>query len=131
MVDVPVEFRDLLDAPVASLATLSADGRPQVTAVWFLHEDGALRISLNTARQKVRNLRRNPACTLFVLDVANPLRYLEIRGDAEIAPDDEYEFAGRLGAKYNADVRSFDPPGQTRVAVTVVPTKVNAVNIGG
>jgi hypothetical protein len=35
-----------------------------------------------------------------------------------------------LDAKYGADVRTFDPPDQTRVAVTLRPTRVNAVNIG-
>jgi PPOX class probable F420-dependent enzyme len=131
MVDIPPSHRDLLDAQIATLATIAPDGRPQVSAVWFLAEEDTVRISLNTLRRKVSNLQRNPACTVFILDMANPLRYLEIRGDAELEPDDDYVFANRLGAKYGADVRTFDPPGQTRVAVTVRPTRVNAVNIGG
>jgi hypothetical protein len=68
---------------------------------------------------------------VFILDLANPLRYLEIRGDAKLVPDDDYEFAGRMGPKYNADIRTFDPPDQTRVALELVPVKVNAINIGG
>jgi len=128
---IPESHRDLLDAQVATLGTIGPDGRPQLTVVWFLAEGDTVTISLNTTRQKVRNLRRNPACDLLVLDLANPLRYLEIRGDARIVPDDDYEFAQRLGAKYGADVRSFDPPDQTRVAVTIEPVRVNAVNIGG
>jgi PPOX class probable F420-dependent enzyme len=129
MVDIPESHRDLLDSKYAALATIDRDGRPQVTAVWFTVEEGVVRISLNTLRQKVRNLRRNPACTVFILDLANPLRYLEIRGDAELVPDDDYEFAGRLGIKYGADIRTFDPPGQTRVMVVVRPARVNAVDI--
>jgi PPOX class probable F420-dependent enzyme len=131
MTDIPDSHQDLLDSKIASLATIAPDGRPQVSAVWFLTEDGAPRISLNTTRKKVRNLRRNPACTLFILDLTNPGRYLEIRGDAEIEPDDDYVFADRLGAKYGADVRAMDPPDQTRVAVTVRPVRVNAIDIGG
>jgi PPOX class probable F420-dependent enzyme len=129
--DIPESHRDLLDAKILNLATIAPDGRPQVSAVWFLAEDGLPRISLNTARKKVRNLRRNPACTAFILDLANPARYLEIRGDAEIEPDDDYVFAGRLGAKYDADVRVMDAPGETRVRVTVHPVRINAVNVGG
>jgi PPOX class probable F420-dependent enzyme len=130
VVDIPESHRDLLDAQVMSLATIDPAGRPQVTPVWFLAEGGVPRISLNTTRKKVENLRRNPACSAFILDPANPYRYLEIRGDAEIEPDDDYVFAGRLGAKYSADVREMDGPGETRVVVTVRPVRVNAVTIG-
>jgi PPOX class probable F420-dependent enzyme len=131
MVDIPESHRDLLESKYAMLATIGPDGRPQVSAVWFLADADGVKVSLNTTRQKVRNLRRNPACNLFILDLANPMRYLEIRGDAQLTPDDDYEFADRVGAKYAADIRTFDPPDQTRVAVAIVPTRVNAVNIGG
>jgi PPOX class probable F420-dependent enzyme len=129
MVEIPDSHRDLLDSKYAVLATVGQDGRPQVSAVWFLAEGDTVGFSLNTVRQKVRNLQRNTACSVFVLDLENPLRYLEIRGDAELVPDDDYEYAGRVGAKYGADIRTFDPPGQTRVAVTVDPVRVNAVDM--
>jgi PPOX class probable F420-dependent enzyme len=131
MVDIPASHRDLLDAQVATLATIGPDGRPQLTEIWFLHDDGELRLSLNTTRQKVKNLRRDPACTLFILDLAVPYRYLEVRGDAEITPDDDYAFADRAGAKYGADLRTRDKPGESRVAVTVRPSKINAVDMRG
>ena len=72
-----------------------------------------------------------PACSLFLLDLANPYRYLELRGDAEISPDPDYALAARLGAKYQSDVREHDQPGDTRVVVTIRPVRVNAVNMGG
>ena len=131
MIAIPESHRDLLDAQFGTLGTIAPDGRPQLSVVWFLFEDDRVKVSLNTTRRKVRNLRQNPACTLLVLDLANPLRYLEIRGDARLEPDDDYEFAGRLGAKYGADVRSFDPPDQTRVEAVVDAVRTNAVNIGG
>ena len=47
---VPESHRDLLASDVAVLATVGPDGYPQVTALWFLlDEDGALKLSLNTA----------------------------------------------------------------------------------
>jgi PPOX class probable F420-dependent enzyme len=131
VVDIPESYRDLLDAQILALATIDPAGRPQVSPVWFLAEDGRLRISLNTTRKKVRNLRRDPKCTAYILDAQNPLRYLEVRGDAEIEPDDDYVFAGRLGAKYGANVRGMDGPGETRVVVTIRPVRVNAITIGG
>jgi PPOX class probable F420-dependent enzyme len=126
MTSTPDSHRDLLDAQVATLATIGSDGRPQLSAVWFLADGDAVQVSLNTTRQKVRNLRRNPACSLLILDMANPYRYLEIRGDAELADDDDYSFADRVGSKYGADLRDNDNPGESRVVVTVRPTRIHA-----
>jgi PPOX class probable F420-dependent enzyme len=126
---IPKSHQNLLDAQVATLATVGQDGRPQLSEVWFLAEDGTIRISLNTSRQKTKNLRRNPACTLLVLDLDNPARYLEVRADARIDPDDDYAFADRVGAKYGADLRVHDQPGHSRVVVELVPVRINAVDM--
>src|SRR5947209_20393002 len=124
---IPESHKDLLEAPVGVLATNGADGFPQVSAVWFLHdEDGLLRISLPTTRQKVKNMQRNPDVSLLIIDPANPYRTLEIRARSEISPDPDYEFANKLGKKYEADIHSFDPPGTTRVVATLHPVKANA-----
>ena len=123
---IPATHRDLLGAPVATLATLGRDGRPQLSEVWFLAEGDVVRLSLNTTRQKVENLRQRPGCSLLILDLANPYRYLEIRGDAEIEPDPDYAFADRLGAKYDDDPRGHDGPGESRVVVTLRPHRVRA-----
>ena len=125
MPGIPESHQDLLDSQVATLATIGPDGRPQLSEVWFLAEDGEVKISLNTTRQKTKNLTRNPAGTVFILDLANPYRYLEIRGDAEVVPDEDYSFADRVGAKYGADLRDRDQPGDTRVAITIHPTRIN------
>jgi PPOX class probable F420-dependent enzyme len=129
MTAIPATHRDLLDASTAILATIGPDGRPQLSAVWFLAEEDTVRVSLNTTRQKVKNLLANPAVTLFILDPANPQRYLEIRGDAELADDPDYALATQVGAKYHADLRNYDAPGSGRVAVVIHPTRVNAVDM--
>ena len=66
---IPDSHLDLARAPIATLATVGADGRPQLSAVWFLYEAGKVRISLNATRQMTKNLTANPAVTLFVLGV--------------------------------------------------------------
>jgi PPOX class probable F420-dependent enzyme len=125
----PDSHRDLLDAQVATLATIDDGGFPQLTEVWFLYEDGRLRISLNTSRRKAHNLRERPQCSLLLLDLANPYRYLEIRGRARIEPDDDGAFAQRVGAKYGADLQQYDQPGESRVVVTIEPEKVHPVDM--
>ncbi len=128
--DFPDSHRDLLEAKFATLATLGKDGGPQLTEVWFLFEDGKLKTSLNDSRLKTKNLVARPRCSLFILDLANPFRYLDVRGTAKVEPDDDYAFAARLGAKYGADVRDHDGPGEKRVVVTIEPTNVFAVDMG-
>ena len=130
MPSIPDSHADLLEGEFATLATISVDGRPQLSEVWFLAEDGTIRLSLNTSRQKTKNLRRNPACTLLILDLVRPSRYLELRCDALIEPDDEYRFADKVGAKYGADLRVHDQPGTSRVVVTLQIVKVNGGDMG-
>lgn len=127
MTNFPESHQDLLNANVAMLATVGLDGYPQVTALWFLYdEDGTIKLSLNTSRQKVKNLQAHPECTFFILDTANPYRTLEVRARAEIEPDADYAFARKLGAKYGgADLSTRDRPGETRVVVSLRPIKVN------
>jgi PPOX class probable F420-dependent enzyme len=132
MTTFPESHRDLLDGQVASLATLGGDGFPQLTEVWFLFDDdGEIKLSLNTSRLKTRNLRTRPQCSLLLLDLENPYRYLEVRGRARIEPDEDYSFARKLGAKYDADLSVHDRPGEGRVAITIEPANVYAVDMSG
>lgn len=131
MPEIPASYRDLLDTEFATLATIGPDGRPQLSEVWFLAQGDTVSLSLNASRQKTKNLMSNPAVNLFLLDLAIPYRYLELRGDAEIAADDDYAFADQVGAKYGSDLRLHDQPGQSRVKVTIKPVRVNAVNMRG
>lgn len=129
MTTIPESHRDLLDAPWATLATVDRGGRPQVSLVAFLAEDGVVRISLNTSRAKTKHLINNPAVGVLIPDPAQPLRYLEIVGDADVAPDADGSFVARAGAKYGQDFTSYDGPGDARVIVTIRPTRVYAADM--
>jgi PPOX class probable F420-dependent enzyme len=126
MPPIPASHRDLLDGQFATLGTVGPDGRPQLTEVWFLADGETVALSLNTSRQKTKNLMANPAASLFLLDLANAYRYVELRGDAEISADDDYSFADQLGAKYHANLRDRDQPGDSRVKVVIRPVRVHA-----
>ena len=125
MTTIPDSHRDLLTGQVAVLGTIGASGRPQLSGVWFLAEGDTVRISLNTTRQKVKNLQANPKVSVIIFGDP-PYRYVELRGDAEITPDDDYEFADKVGAKYGADLRTRDNPGDKRVVVTIHPQRMVA-----
>jgi len=126
----PESHHDLLQTDVAALTTIGPDGFPQVTALWFLlDDDGTVKISLNSTRQKTRNLLARPECALFILDRANPMRYLEIRARADVQPDNDYVFADKVGKKYGANLHNMDRPGEGRVVVSLHPVKVNAIDL--
>jgi hypothetical protein len=96
-----------------------------------LAEGDTVRFSLASSRQKTVNLQRHPACSLVIADPSVSQRYLEVRGNAQIEPDPDYVFADKVGAKYNADLRLYDPPGETRVVVTIIADRVRAVDMRG
>jgi PPOX class probable F420-dependent enzyme len=127
MATIPASHVDLIaKSQIMVLATNGADGYPQVSALWFLDDDGTIRASLNTSRQKTKNLSRNPKATLIFIDPENPYRTLEVRSNVTIEPDPDYVFAGRVGAKYGGTkFWETDAPGESRVVVSFEPVKVN------
>ena len=132
MTSIPDSHRDLLDAKVATLATVGSDGRPHQSVVWFVADGDTIKLSLNSARQKSKNLRANPVVDLLILDVGNTQRYLEVRGDATIESDADYVFSDAyIQPKYGFDPRLIDLPGDERTVVTIKPVRINAVDMDG
>jgi PPOX class probable F420-dependent enzyme len=129
MADFPESHRYLLDAQFATLATLEPDNQPQLSELWFLYDEGEIRLSLNDTRRKTQNLVARPQCSLLILDVDNPFKYVEMRGRARIEPDDDHAFANKLHGKYGADVSAYDQPGDKRVVVTIEAARIRAVDM--
>jgi PPOX class probable F420-dependent enzyme len=107
------------------LATIGPDNFPQVTANWFLVENDIIKMPVNNTRQKTNNLQRHPECSLLFIDPDTPYRTLEVRATADLQPDPNFVMVDALSTKYDADVRSFDPPGQFLLAATFNPVKVS------
>ncbi|MFE9437620.1 PPOX class F420-dependent oxidoreductase [Streptomyces sp. NPDC006602] len=117
--------RALLDGKnFASVATLGPDGAPQNSVVWIKREGDTVLFSSTDGRQKVRNLRREPRISLSVFDLTNPYTSVEIRGTAEILPDEDKRLPHDLSHKY----LGTDPPAErddeVRVIIRVVPRKI-------
>ncbi|MGW0820564.1 PPOX class F420-dependent oxidoreductase [Streptomyces sp. NPDC002845] len=117
--------RALLDAKnFASVATLGPSGAPQNSVVWIKREGDTVLFSSIAGRQKVRNLQRDPRISLSVFDLMNPYTSVEIRGTAEILPDDSKRLPYDLSHKY----LGIDPPAEkndeARVIIRVVPEKI-------
>ncbi len=129
MTTFPESHREFLDFPVASLTTIGADGFPQSTLIWFLHDDGELRLSLNKARLKTKNLLQRPQVSLLIPDFSDQMRYLEVRGTARAQDDPDNAFAQKVGAKYGADLAAYDAPGEERIVVTIEPKNIYPVDM--
>ena len=80
-VAIPSGYKDLLEKKTfASLATVNADGTPQVTPVWFDWDGSHLRVNTAKGRIKDKNMRSRPTVALAIMDPENPYRYLQIKG---------------------------------------------------
>ena len=117
--------RALLDGKnFASVATLGPGGAPQNSVVWFKREGDTVLFSSTDGRQKIRNLRRDPRISVSVYDLANPYTSVEIRGTAEVLPDEGKRLPYELSHKY----LGVDPPSErddeVRVIVRVVPERI-------
>jgi PPOX class probable F420-dependent enzyme len=65
------------------LATIKRDGRPQLSNIlYFLDDDGRIKISVTQTRAKTHNLRRDPRATLHVQG-SSAFEYVVTEGTAE------------------------------------------------
>ena len=128
MATIPASHTDLLTKPAfAHLATLNADGSPQVTPVW-VDFDGT-NVVVNTARGRVKdkNLAREPRVALSIADPENPYRYLGIQGRVvEMTEQGADAHIDKMAKKYlGKDSYPFRTPGEQRVIVKIAPQKVH------
>ena len=74
-----------------AIATIGADGRPHVVAMWYAFVDGALCFWTFAKSQKVVNLRRDSRITCLVEDgdVYANLRGVELVARAHITDDED------------------------------------------
>lgn len=124
---LPAAAKALIDAKTfPTLATINADGSPQLTVHWVTRDGDDILLSTVKGRKKERNLRRDPRATLLVLDPDDDQHYVEIRGRVTITEEGGRELIDDLNEKY-AGVRPFtgDTPGVVRVVLRLRPDRVH------
>jgi PPOX class probable F420-dependent enzyme len=114
------------------LAYTGADGRPLVTPIWFIVEDGDL--IFNTAKESAKGkaLARDPRTTICVDLEEPPYGFVQVQGDAELSEDlgELVRTATAIAARYMGEDRAEDfgkrngVPGE--LVVRLRPTKVIA-----
>ena len=93
--------RGLIDGRnAATVATLNADGRAQLSVIFVARDEDTLVFSTTTDRLKTRNIKRDPRITVLVMDATNAGKYVEIRGTVELVEDPEKHLPQRMYEKY-------------------------------
>lgn len=121
----PQEVELLQEPQIANVATVMADGTPQVTPVW-IDTDGE-HVYFNTARHRVkfRNLERNPKVAISVVDRNDPYRLVVLRGTAEFTDLDADAHIDKLAKKYlDADTYPWRKAEEERVVIRVTPEQI-------
>ena len=110
----------------ANLSTILPDGSPQVTPVWFDHENGLIRINTAVDRIKDRNMRERPKVAISILDPDNPYKYVSIRGVVQKRTKEGADDHINLLAKKYLDVDEYPyrSPDETRVLYIIKPIAV-------
>jgi PPOX class probable F420-dependent enzyme len=131
MTEIPEKFRDLLDRKkaFANVATVMADGSPQVTPVWFDYKDGKLRVNTARGRVKSRTMREGAKVAVAIMDPDNPYRYIQVRGHVARAVEQGADaHIDALAKKYlGKDTYPFRQPGEQRVMFEIAPDSVQTM----
>jgi PPOX class probable F420-dependent enzyme len=126
MAAIPEQFQDLLHKKAfAQLATLMADGSPQVSPVWFDFDGQNILINTAKGRVKDQNMRRDSRVGLDIMDPDNPYRHLSIRGRVvDITEKGADDHIDKLTKKYiNQDKYPYRSNGEVRVIYKIQPER--------
>ncbi|HWE62414.1 MAG TPA: PPOX class F420-dependent oxidoreductase [Chloroflexota bacterium] len=105
MVTLSEEVRAFLEQPrLCVLATINADGSPQLTVMWYDFVDDLVVLNTTRGLVKERNLRRDPRVAVCVEDEG---RYVTLSGQAELVEDRAVQEAevARMATRYNGPRR--------------------------
>ncbi len=116
--NIPEAYKDLFDnksKALLFLATIMADGTPQLTPVWFNTDESYILVNTAAGRVKDINMQERPHVAVVIQDLNDPYRYVQIRGKvAERTTEGADAHINELSFKY----RNKEWPGsadETRV----------------
>jgi len=108
------------------VATVNKDGSPQLTPTWVDTDGENVLVNTTLARQKNKNVTRDPRVTVGVFDLGNPYEYVSIKGKVVKkvtgkAADDHID---KLSMKYRGEpkYKRWDP-NEKRVILMIQPSQ--------
>jgi PPOX class probable F420-dependent enzyme len=125
MAIIPDKYLDLLTGKkaFAHIATIMADGSPQVTPVWFDYTNGVIRVNTAKGRVKARTMRQGAKVAMSILDPDNAYRYIQVRGHVSRVTEEGAEaHIDSLAKKYlGQDKYPYGQPGDVRMIFEITP----------
>jgi PPOX class probable F420-dependent enzyme len=121
---------------VVTVASHGPRGYPHLMPLWYVVRDGTIWIWTYAKSQKVKNLERDPRCTLLVETghEYSELRGIQIEAEAEIHREPEVivDFAKELTLRYSEGIDSIEgdaaealkAQAPKRVAISFEPKRV-------
>ncbi len=124
-------IESFLKAPrIADLATVRPNGAPHVAPLWFLYEDGVVRIMCDKTSVKMTNIRNDPRVSLSVATDSEPYEYALVNGVAEESYDGISELLDRISVHYKGEEDGI-PYARKIITeidfciITIRPTKIS------
>jgi PPOX class probable F420-dependent enzyme len=117
----------LQEANIIVLSTVDVKGRPHATPVWYLYDDGEIRMSVGKNGQKHKNVLRNPNVSVVIERRNLPYYAVMIQGTAEIGPGFSKEDRLRMAVRYLGEdlgKRYVESTDNDDVSLRIRPRKV-------
>ena len=110
-----------------AIATVRADGWPQVTTVSFVADGTRIYFGTWAKSQKAQNIERDPRITVLIHSADNPWDWAEVRGTVTrtVDGDEARAHIDALSNKYLGHDYTNPIGPRGRVILEVTPTKVN------
>ena len=113
---------------LAILSTVNPNGTPQSTPVWYEYDGEAFIVTSFADRIKVRNIRRNPAVSLVVMDTVSYGEPLTVNGTAELIEEGAQEATLRGAIRYQGEelgkISAAHMAGRPRMIIRIKPARV-------
>lgn len=128
----PEKFLDLIKPETKAflfLATVNANGTPQLSPVWFDTDGKYILINTNEGRLKDQNMKERPnQITMVIQDPNDPYRYLGIKGKVvSSTTQGADEHINKLSLQYDDKPWKYRE-GQKRIIFKIEPIRFDEHN---
>ena len=119
----------LQEAHLLDLATITPEGFPHVTPVWYLWDGEHFLISTTRTRKKARNLAKNPKAGFSIAPEELSYKAVVGYGTVDMEPDADGDLMRQLCFRYLPENKAenyfesmVEESGSTRIKITLTPS---------
>jgi PPOX class probable F420-dependent enzyme len=125
---IPDDYMDLVEEPhIGVLTTVSPEGVPLGTPVWFDYKKDKQVLRFNTAKGRTKHkfIDNHKEVAMTIMDRDNPYRYLMIQGIVtDITEDGAEAHVHQLARRYTDQEEYPIQKGNTRLKFVIQPENV-------